>query len=160
MKQLLPFLILLLLFTACKEQASTNVGSDSTQLELKKLQAELAFYKKENQQLKTKSRTKGLLTHTVFLKRKDNLTKPEIAALKDAINALKEIDFLQDFHVGRIADTGDIRFISDHDVFFSFSVKNLEEMDAYQKHPIHLALKKVAGKSIVAPPKVYDYWVE
>lgn len=160
MKPLFIFLIPLFLFTACKEQTTTNNTADASTLEVKKLQAELAFYKKENQQLKAKNSSTGLLTHTVFLKLKDGSTKEEIKVLKDAINALNEIDFLQNFHLGRIADTGDTRFISDHDVFFSFSVKDMTEMAAYQKHPIHVDLKAVAKKHIAAPPKVYDYWVE
>jgi len=161
MEKNLYLLLIILFFSACKQQtASENGAVASAQQEVKKLQAELAFYKKEIQQLEKQNSTSGLLTHTVFLKLKKDLAKHEVDGLKSAINALKEIDFLQNFHLGRIADTDDTRFISDHDLFFSFQVKNMEEMDAYQKHDIHLALKKVAGERIAAAPKVYDYWVE
>lgn len=104
--------------------------------------------------------SKGKLAHIVFLDIKDGLQKHQIDSLSKAIEALDNIEFIDAIHKGKIADTGDSRFISDHELMFQITVDNQEEMDAYQKHPIHLELKRVAGKYLSKAPAVYDYWVE
>lgn len=98
------------------------------------------------------------LTHIVFLKLKEDLSDAEKLELTTAINKIKEIDVIERFSLGEKADTGDSRFISDHDLVFFIVVDNEEDYKIYQEHPLHLSLKEVAKKYLSEAPAVFDYW--
>lgn len=139
-----------MLFNSCKNNESASLLQD--QLEHKILELET--------QLKDSNIVEdGKLAHVVFLNLKEDLTETERNNLVIAIEDLKNISVVEELHLGRIANTGDARFITDDELMFQITVNKTQDLGAYQKDSIHLKLKTMAKDFLSKPPAVYDYWV-
>ena len=140
-----------LLLAACRQQPS------GLQEELAQAKAHVKALESE---LAALARPEGELVHIVFLKLKEGLDEAQADTLITEIKKLMSIEGVHGLEVGRIADTGDERFISGHEIVFQMSFADMAAYEAYQNHPTHLQLKKVLGAYLGGPPAVYDYWRE
>lgn len=154
MKNLFLFLLPLLLLAACRQQAGPKL-----QEELSQARVRLQEVESELEQLKA-GPEKGRLVHIVFLKTKEGLPEDETAALISKIKQLGGIEGARNLEVGKIADTGDTRFISDHNIAFRMDFAGMERYKAYMEHPTHLEIRESLKAYLAGPPAVYDYWVE
>ncbi len=150
MKHYLTVCIIALSMVGCKS------GHEEID-KVKSLENQLDLLQKRYDNLK--ARTSGQLAHLVFLELKESLDEDQVSDFFEEIQKIRGIEFLTKFEVGQIADTGDARFISDHDIIFQVNTSNMEDMIKYQKHPVHLKLKEVAPTYLASAPKVFDYWV-
>ena len=147
MKRYLFSLVFLSFIISCKQECKHLV-------KIRSLKGQLDSLKSEQITIETK----GQLVHLVFLDTRDDISEEDNSALIEAINNLREIPILKDLDIGLRADTDDPRFISNHELAFSLTVKNMEDYKVYQEHPIHLKLKEIAKDKLAGPPAVYDYW--
>lgn len=97
------------------------------------------------------------LVHLVLLDLKDDLDEIQMNKLLQAIQDLEKIDVLQRLEIGAFTDLDDPRALSQYELIFSMAFKNKKDYDQYQKHPLHLELKKIAGPLLSAAPATYDY---
>lgn len=154
MKSPLFLLLFAIFLTACQQQVDPKLQEELSQarIRLQEVEAEL-------QQLKA-GPEKGRLVHLVFLKTKEGLTTEEMAGLLGSIRQLGEVKGVDNLEIGKIADTGDPRFISDHDIAFQMSFANMEVYQAYQVDPDHEKIRNGLKEFLSGPPAVYDYWAE
>jgi len=136
-------------FFGCRQNTTSEIEDLKSQLEtatseIQKLKMELAEDKKQ-------------LIHIVWFKMKPEADK---SALIAEIKKLEKIEILNDLEVGKFEDLGDTRAMSDLDLVMQMGFDSEEDYKTYQAHPIHLNLKKAAGKYIAAPPVTYDFWTE
>lgn len=153
MKNILLLLAPLLLLASCRQEAP------QLQEELTLVQQKLQQAEAELELLKA-GPEKGQLVHIVFLKLKEGLPEEEVNRLITGIKKLEEIEVVKYLEAGKIADTGDPRFISDHDIAFQMNFASMEHYEIYQNHPAHIQVREGMMPSLAGPPAVYDYWVE
>ncbi len=153
MKNLLLLLAPLFLLASCRQ------GEPRLQEELAQAQQQLGQVTAELELLKA-GPEKGQLVHIVFLKLREGLPEEEVNRLITGIKKLEEIEVVKYLEVGKIADTGDPRFISNHDIAFQMNFASMEHYEIYQNHPAHLQVREGLTPSLAGPPAVYDYWVE
>ena len=130
------------------------------------LEREAALLAQENAQLRkqaAESKTgatdrKNELVHIVWFKLKPELTGDQIDSFVNEIYKLDQIDFVDELEVGKFADLGDDRAMSELQLVMSMKFDSEELYQAYQAHQIHLDLKKAAGEFLAGPPVTYDYW--
>ncbi len=157
MKNPFPFLMLLsllFLFPACQQQVDPNL-----QEELSRARIRLQEMEAEVEQLRA-GPEKGQLIHIVFLKTREGLPEEEMASLTSSIRKLGEIDLVKSLEVGKIADTGDGRFVTGHNIAFRMAFDGMADYQAYMEHPTHLEIRESLKDYLGGPPQVYDYWVE
>lgn len=154
MKYLLAFFTAFILLPSCQQRVDPNLQEELSQarIRLQEMEAEV-------EQLRA-GPGKGQLMHIVFLKTKEGLPEQEMAALLEKIKQLGEIDMAGKLEVGRIADTGDERFVTAHNIAFRMAFDNMEDYKAYMEHPTHLEIRESLKPYLSGPPQVYDYWVE
>ena len=154
MKNALLLLPLLFFLTACQQQVDPQL-----QEELSGVRIRLQEMEAEVEQLRA-GPGKGQLAHIVFLHLQEGLSEEETGQLVAEIRKLGALDMVKNLEIGRIADTGDDRFISDHGLAFQMTFENLEVYRTYQEHPEHQAIRDNLKPYLAGPPAVYDYWVE
>ena len=147
---LLPFFFL----PACKQQIDIGLQEELSQarIRLQEMEAEMA-------QLKA-GPEKGQLRHIVFLHLKKDITEEETATLIGKLKQLGEVELAQGLEVGKVAETGDQRFISDHDIAFQMTFASMEDYRTYMENPAHLKIREGLKPYLGGPPAVFDYWVE
>ena len=139
------FYSLLLLF-ACSD---TNIQS-----ELSATKTKLEEAKVKIKQLETQIEPEGNLVHLVFFKIKHDADQ---SAIVSEVKKLANIKEVMDLEIGPFQDLGDLRALSDYSMMMQMSFANLAAYENYQKHPIHLALKKNTQKFMAGPPVTYDF---
>ncbi|MCO6476850.1 MAG: Dabb family protein [Phaeodactylibacter sp.] len=152
-----PFFFLLLflfLLPACQQQVDPNL-----QEELSRARIRLQEMEAEVEKLRA-GPEKGKLIHIVFLKTKEGLPEEEMAALIGSIRKLGEIGLVKSLEVGKLADTGDERFVTGHNIAFQMAFDGMADYQAYMEHPTHLEIRESLKGFLSGPPAVYDYWVE
>ena len=134
----------------------TLVGcSDSAlQDDINRLKNELSEAHANIEILKAQVEPEGDLVHLVMFKLRPDT---DIVALIEEIKKLEGIEQLKDLEVGRFEDLGDKRALSDYDMTMTMSFDSRVDYEAYQKHPIHLALKKYVTPMVAGPPSTYDF---
>ena len=154
MKKTILILPILFLLTACQQQVDPQL-----QKELSQARIRLQEMETELKQMSA-SPKKGQLTHIVFLHLKEGLSKEDTADLISKLKQLGEIELAQGLEVGKVAETGDQRFISDHDIAFQMTFDNMEAYRTYMENPAHLKIRESLKPYLGSPPAVYDYWVD
>ena len=154
MKNLILLLIPLFVLSACRQQVDLQLQEELSQarIRLHEMETELA-------QLKAVPK-KGQLRHIVFLHLKEGLSEEDTADLIGKLKQLGEVELANSLEVGKVADTGDQRFISDHDIAFQMFFDNMEAYKTYMENPAHLKIRESLKPYLGGPPAVYDYWVD
>ena len=147
------FAFVLLFFSACKP---ANVAELEAQLT--EVKAELDVTKAALIIEKAPDNTR--LIHTVYLKLKPETTAEEKAILFAEIQKIAAIEGLYNLQIGEFADLGDARAMSDLTVAFQMGFMDEKAYQNYQKHPVHLELKKAVGQYLAGPPVTHDFWLK
>ncbi|MCB9346300.1 MAG: Dabb family protein [Lewinellaceae bacterium] len=154
MKNQILLLIPLFVLSACRQQVDTHLQEELSQarIRLQEVETELEGLKAGPE--------KGQLVHIVFLHLKEGLSEEETAVFISQLKQLGGIGLAKGLEIGKVADTGDQRFISDHDIAFQMTFASMEDYKAYMEHPAHLAIRESLKPYLGGPPAVYDYWIE
>mgnify|MGYP000633227520 FL=1 len=142
-------LFALLLLTSCSNAALEE--------ELATSQEKIAALESELTSLKAKEDIDAPLVHIVLFNLKEDADQ---AALIAEIKKLEAIEEVQDLEVGPFENLGDDRALSDYELIMQMSFVNNEAYQAYQGHPVHLALKEAAKAYMGGPPATYDFMKE
>ena len=154
MKYVLAFLPFLFLFSACRQQTGPEL-----QQELSEARIRLQELETELQQARA-GQAKGKLEHIVFLKLKESLSAEETSALINTIKKLGDVEGVNNLEVGKMADTGDERFITDHNLAFRMDFASMADYRSYMGDTTHEAIRESLKPYLAGPPAVYDYWIE
>ncbi|MBX2870954.1 MAG: Dabb family protein [Saprospiraceae bacterium] len=140
---------LLLLLAGC---SNANLADElaTTKEKLATLEAELA-------DLKVVEEQHAPLVHIVLFNLKPDADQ---SALIAEIKKLEEIAEVQNLEVGPFENLGDERALSDYELIMEMSFIDQNDYQAYQQHPIHLALKEIAKDYMGGPPATYDFMKE
>ncbi len=149
MKRVLFLSVIIFSLLSCNNNEETQRIHD-LEAKIDHLQSKIKSLKDDN---------KGKLAHIVYLKLREDIRDEEYKVLIKAIEDLDKISVVEELHLGKIAKTGDTRFISDHELMFQITVDKKSDLDIYQKDSIHLKLKRLAKEYLSKPPAVYDYWI-
>ena len=154
MKSPLFLLLFAIFLTACQQQVDPKLQEELSQarIRLQEVETELEGLKAGPE--------KGQLVHIVFLHLKEGLSEEETAVFISQLKQLGGIGLAKGLEIGKVADTGDQRFISDHDIAFQMTFASMEDYKAYMEHPAHLAIRESLKPYLGGPPAVYDYWIE
>lgn len=96
----------------------------------------------------------GALVHIVFFKLKPDADQATVIAEIKKLEAIKEV---QNLEVGPFKSLGDKRALSEYSLAMQMTFKDETAYQTYQKHPIHLALKKAVKAFLARPPATYDF---
>lgn len=153
MKNILIFFTIGLL-AACQQNADLPNRISDLESELFAANAEIANFSKA----KTESRES--LAHLVYLDLKEDISDAEKKDLLEAIQELSKIPTVKNLELGTFKDLNDPRALSEFELFFQMDFKDAADYNVYQKHEIHLALKKLAKGLLAGPPVTYDYEIK
>ncbi len=162
MKALVFTMISLCLF-ACEKTSNINTQSESLNLhyqlkELERLRALEEEIKVERMiNISTERHQQRRLIHLVYFDLKEEADKE---AVIQEIRKLEDIQVVKQLEVGSFKDLGDKRAMSTMELVMQMAFDTEEDYKSYQKHEIHLALKKALGVHLTGPPITYDYLVE
>lgn len=131
-----------------------SCSDTAVQKELKQTKEDLNKALAKIEQLKTHIEPEGHLVHLVFFKLKIGVKQ---TVLFQEIKKLEAIEVLKDLELGPFLYTGDDRALEEYDVLMEMSFDHLADYQTYQKHPIHLELKKALQPLLAGPPATFDY---
>lgn len=129
----------------------------NTTAKIESLKSQLETATAEIQKLKEETTDKKQLVHIVWFIMKSEADHNGLIA---EIKKLEKIEVLNNLEIGKFQDLGDARAMSDLDLVMQMGFDSEEDYKTYQAHPIHLGLKKAAGKYLAGPPVTYDFWTE
>jgi len=152
MKSLFPILFLFfILQIACRQSPDTStVDQLKADLATAKAQAEQSAAKLANLQ----SVRDYPLVHVVYFDLKEGADATKFVK---EIRKLEGIEVLKDLQVGHFADLKDPRALSQFELVMQMGFADQTAYQAYQTHPLHLALKESAKGYLAGPPVTYDY---
>lgn len=153
MKNLLLLLTISALLAGCGGECKHEKELAALHEKLTLTEAELSVYL-ENEN------TDSVLVHNVFFKTKPELTEKEMTDLMAKLASLDQVESTQNVWVGKPADTGDPRLVSDYQVALQVTFESEEKLAEYQQDAHHLKMREEASKYFAAPPVVYDFWAE
>ena len=130
-----------------QENAAVEEELAATKEKLTALEAELTS-------LKAEERKDAPLVHIVLFNLKEDADQ---AALIAEIKKLEGIEQVQELEVGPFENLEDDRALSEYELIMQMSFVNNEAYQAYQQHPVHLALKEAATAYMGGPPATYDF---
>ncbi|NRB49484.1 MAG: Dabb family protein [Saprospiraceae bacterium] len=139
-------LLSLLLLCSCSNTALEEELATSKE-KIVALESELKNLKAEEDKV-------APLVHIVLFNLKEDADQ---AALVAEIKKLEAIEEVQDLEVGPFENLGDDRALSDYELIMQMSFVDNEAYQAYQTHPVHLALKEAAKTYLGGPPATYDF---
>lgn len=141
--------------TGCGTQ-SDRVGLEN---ELNQVRTELAV---ANEQLAVLQQDKpdSTLMHTLFFSLREDLSAEEKTELIQKMKSLSEIEVAHRVTVGEPANTGDPRLATGYQLVLQMEFNSQTDLDTYQQHPHHLAVKTDTKDFFAGKPLVYDYWVK
>ena len=139
-------IIALLILTSC--------SNASLEQELKETQDQLAAVQATLAEAQAANAPEARLVHIVFFNLKPEADQQELLA---EIKKLADIPVVEDLEVGPFENLGDDRALSDYEMIMQMSFADTAAYQAYQKHPIHLALKEKATSFMGGPPATYDF---
>lgn len=132
------------------------VGCSNAALEeeLTASKEKIAALESELTSLKAQEDKAAPMVHIVLFNLKEDADQ---AALIAEIKKLEAIEEIQELEVGPFENLGDDRALSDYELIMQMSFINAEAYQAYQQHPVHLALKELATSYMGGPPATYDF---
>ncbi|MFT4667812.1 MAG: hypothetical protein ACI8YQ_004523 [Polaribacter sp.] len=142
------------LLAACQQNAELPNRVSELELELRAAKSEIAEFSKA----KT-GRTESL-AHLVYLDLKEDISGVEKKGLLEAIQELSKIPGVKHLKLGAFKNLNDPRALSSFELFFQMDFKDTADYKIYQRHEIHLALKKLAKGLLAGPPVTYDYEIK
>ncbi len=142
------------LMTSCQQSVNTD--------QVEKLNAELTNAKTELENtkaalVKLQSSQNYPLVHLVYFDMKDAQGMEGFINDLKKLKAIKEVKSLQ---IGHFKDLGDQRALSEFELVMQMGFNNEADYQSYQKHSIHLALKKKIAPYLAAPPTTYDFTLQ
>lgn len=136
---------------ACQSQGNSQKEAlEASQAKVEELQTAI-------HQMEAKGK---ILTHHVYFNLKASLTDEEESHFEKGLRSLSKVEVAKGLKVGRGADTGDSRLVSDYDFVLSMYFEGLEDLEQYAKDSFHLEVRKEIGPMLEKAPVVYDSWVE
>ena len=154
-KQLFWGLVFMVLFSACRQTAlreelqTTRAALSAAMARLDSIQSLLANPKA--------GPANSALVHIVFFKLKPDA---DPLSLIDELKKMEAIEQITSLKIGTFQNLGDPRALSDYGLLMEMAFASETAYQAYQQHPIHLAVKASIQPSLAGPPATYDYWVK
>lgn len=100
---------------------------------------------------------KGQLVHVVYFTLKPDA---DVSAMVARLYELKNIPQVLHIQVGRFANLGDPRALSNYNLTMHLVFADKAAYDVYQLDTRHLTLKADTGTYLAGPPATYDFLVE
>lgn len=135
----------------------TSCSNATLEAELATSKEKIAALESELTSMQTAKEETAPLVHIVLFNLKEDADQ---AALIAEIKKLEAIEEIQELEVGPFENLGDDRALSEYELIMQMSFVNNEAYQAYQQHPVHLALKESAKAYMGGPPATYDFMKE
>ncbi|MBT8233849.1 MAG: Dabb family protein [Saprospiraceae bacterium] len=94
------------------------------------------------------------IVHQVFFDLKSDVNENDFS---NELKLLKDIKQISHFQIKKVIDLKDERAMSNYELLLIMYFKSHEDYLKYQKHPIHINMKKTMSGYLERPPKTYDY---
>lgn len=151
MKNIGVILVSIIIFSSCHSVDDNQVALEASQAVIKELQEKIN---------RIEDRPSKILTHDVYFDLKDDLSEADISRFETGLRSLSKVDAAKALKVGRGADTGDKRLVSNYDFVLSMYFESQKDLEKYANDEFHLGVRKEIGPMLEKAPVVYDSWVE
>ena len=152
MKPQFYFLLLFVFLQTSCRQNPDSAAVDQLKADLTSLKTELEQSTEALSNLK--SAHDYSLVHLVYFDLREGA---DAVKFIEELRKLEGIDVLKDLQIGHFTDLKDPRALSQFELMMQMGFADQTTYQAYQSHPLHLALKESAKGYLAGPPVTYDY---
>lgn len=157
------FLLLgLWMIMGCSSQLDSELPSKSNDTDFESVQEDMKQQIKEVEATvkALKPPSQKILTHHVYFNLKDDLTDKQKQSFEKGLKSLSKIEVAKNLKVGKSANTGDKRLVSNYDYVLTMHFESMEDLKTYANDEFHLKVRGEIGPMLAKAPIVYDAWVE
>ena len=119
-----------------------------------------ASYGETSSQESNNSDSKLRLVHTLYLKLSPGVADELKRQFIIDFSQLEKLNLVESVVIGIPFDSGDSRLYKDYDLAAVLVFRDGKNLDLYQKHPDHIALRKKYSNIFAKAPLVFDFIAE